>query len=59
MNSRQYQSQQNKSLAEALDQAGIAEYVSVTLSADRTTYSVTMPDYSIRTIPSELEYFED
>ena len=59
MNSRQYERQQLEHLRSVLDAAGIKEYKSVTLSADRTEYEVTLVDNTTQIIPSGFEYFED
>ena len=58
MNSRQYAAQQQAAYKQTLKNSGInaGEYKSVCLSADRTEYTVTMTDGSIKIIPSGFEY---
>ena len=59
MNSRQYARMMEEALNQTLLEAGISEYTSVCLSADRTEYEVVLKDDSIKIIPSGFEYFED
>lgn len=59
MNSRQYARMMEEALNQTLLEAGISEYMSVCLSADRIEYEVTLTDGSIQIIPSGFEYFED
>ena len=58
MNSRQYAKQQEEAYNATLNKAGInaGEYKSVCLSADRTEYTITMTDGSIKIIPSGFEH---
>lgn len=44
---------------EALSNAGITEYISICLSANRTEYEVSMKDGTTKIIKSSFEYFED
>lgn len=44
---------------ETLTKAGILEYNTVCLSADRTEYEVTLKDGSIKIVEGGFEYFED
>ena len=59
MNSRQYAKKMKEACDETLTNAGILEYNTVCLSADRTEYEVTFKDGSVRIIESGFEYFED
>ena len=59
MNSRQYAKMMEEAAKETLDIAGITEYTSICLSADRTEYEVVLKDGSTRIIESGFEYFED
>ncbi len=59
MNSRQYERQQLEHLKNVLDAVGIKEYKSVSLSADRTEYEITLPDGTVCIVPSGFDYFED
>lgn len=59
MNSRQYEKQQLEHLRMVLAAAGITEYRSVVLSADRTEYEVELADGTAKVIPSGFDYFED
>ena len=61
MNGRQYAKHQEKAYKATLHKAGLndRDYKSVCLSADRTEYTVTMTDGSIKTIPSGLEWCPD
>lgn len=59
MNSRQYAKMMEEALNQTLLEAGITEYTSVCLSADRTEYEVALKDGSIKIVSSGFEYFED
>ena len=58
MNSKQNAKQQEEAYNATLNKAGInaGECKSICLSADRTEYTVTMTDGSIKIIPSGFEY---
>jgi len=58
MNGRQYAKHQEEAYKATLAKVGLNkdDYTSVCLSADRTEYTVTMTDGSIKTIPSGFEY---
>lgn len=61
MNSRQYAKMMEEAMTHALTESTIKpdEYTSVCLSADRTTYEVTLLDGTVKLVPSGFEYFED
>lgn len=59
MYSRQYERQQLEHLQEVLDAIGIKEYQRCVLSADRTTYEITLRNGRVMTVPSGFDYFED
>lgn len=59
MNSRQYAKMMEYAAKETLFDAGIFEYTTICLSADRTEYEVTMIDGSTKIVKSGFEYFEN
>lgn len=59
MNSRQYERQQLEHLRQVLEAAGISEYRSCCLSADRTKYEITLVTGEQRVIASGFERLED
>lgn len=59
MNSRQYAKIIEAAYKDALNKAGITEYTSICLSADRTEYEVMLRDGSLIIIESGFDYFED
>jgi len=61
MNSRQYAKIMEEAMAFALSESNIksGDYTSVCLSADRTTYEITLTDGAVKLVPSRFEYFED
>lgn len=59
MSLRQYATTMGQAYKGALSNAGISEYTSVCLSADRTEYEVILKDGTTRIIESGLEYIED
>lgn len=59
MNSRQYAKIMEEAYKQTLLEAGIHNYISVILSADRAEYEVTLEDGSIEIIKSNFEKIED
>ena len=55
MNSRQYEKMRKEALEFTLNQVGITEYKSVSLSADHTEYEVTLNNGTTLVVPSGFE----